>query len=456
MLGYPFFPNEMLSAPSTARAFRKLIFFGRLETRKGIELFVETLRYCRQQLGYRLAEQLDEILLIGKHEGQHVYARLDALIDEIEQVAEVPVRALTDLTTHQAQDMLREEAAHSLVVMPSLVDNFPFTVIEASLIPQITVLTSTQGGMGEILGPKGADQLFDPFPRPFAHKLVETLAAGPKSGAERAAYDWQAANQRWLDFHRDVMDYAHPQQAVSALAPSRVDICIPHHNHGRYLRQLLAALAHQTVTGFGVIVIDDASTDPDSQDAFAELEAQYASQGWRFYRNAENQGLSQTRNIAVEQSGADYVIFMDADNVPAPQMFERMLAAIGQSQMDCLACYAIAFEGDGPPYALDKPYNETRAIERGLYRYLPLGASAELGLFTNSFGDANFIIKRSVFDALGGFTVQKTHYRYIAGEDHALLAQLCLSGYTFDVIPEFLFFYRFRFQQHVPHHRRLR
>jgi GT2 family glycosyltransferase len=75
---------------------------------------------------------------------------------------------------------------------------------------------------------------------------------------------------------------------------------------------------------------------------------------------------------------------------------------------------------------------------------MPLGNCTELGLFVNMFGDANFIVRRSVFEALMGFSVRRPRYQYIGFEDYEFLARLSLAGYRLDVIPEFLLHYRHR------------
>lgn len=447
ILGYPFSPSLQTPSPShqqNSKDFKRIIFFGRLETRKGLELFVDALRYCRAQLRYPLQEQVGEIVLLGKHEGQHRFSSEQSLLDELREASQTFVKIITDYSTYEAQQYLAENAPDSLVVMPSLVDNFPFTVIEASLIEGLNLITSRNGGMAEILGEKGQAQLFDPFVKPLAHKLVEWLQNGPKTPTELGRYDFETANRNWLRFHADLLATRSSIRPAPAPQAVSVDICIAHHNHGSYLKQLLHALEHQTVKYFGVIVVDDASTETASREIFQALADKYSPKGWQFIQNGTNEGLSQTRNIAAQHSAAETIIFMDADNLPVPHMVERMREAIQVSGADCLSCYAIAFLGDEMPYDPEQLWDETRALAKAYYRYLPLGAAAALGLFVNCFGDANVIIKREVLNTLGGFSVKQPEYRHIVGEDHALLADLVLSGYELDVIPDYLFFYRYR------------
>ena len=67
----------------------------------------------------------------------------------------------------------------------------------------------------------------------------------------------------------------------------------------------------------------------------------------------------------------------------------------------------------------------------------PLGSCLTLGLFDNFFGDASFIVRRSVFEALGGFS-EEPEYRSDTHEDYEFLLRLVLAGKTLDVVPEVL------------------
>ncbi len=287
----------------------------------------------------------------------------------------------------------------------------------------------------------------------LACKLEECLRQGPKPADRLARYDWQAHNRAWLEFHAEVADFARAAQTASRSFPvvspgsaGHVDVCISYHNLGLYLPQALEALEHQTASNFKVYGVNDASTDSLSNDVFNDLAVRYRQQSWQFTTNAENQGLSRTRNIAAAQGQGEYLIFVDADNVPVPEMVERLLTCIQASSDDCLTCYYKAFEGDDPPYRVEIHSGALRLINlrRILYKVLPLGNCAELGLFDNVFGDANFIVRRKVFEALGGFAVRRPQYQHITGEDHEFLARLSLAGYRLDVVPEVLVYYRHR------------
>ncbi|MBZ0298028.1 MAG: glycosyltransferase [Anaerolineae bacterium] len=448
-LGYPFFPNQLQTSTVTTHAphFKRLVFFGRLETRKGLELFIDTLAYLKHDLKSTTLDTLEEVIFMGK-EGEHSYLTAEGAARYLQETVGIPVTILNQLDTFSAQLYLAEHASDTLVVMPSLSEVFGFTVVECSLIPDLNSLFSNAGGIPEVLKEGGEHQLFSPHVRPFARKLEEWLTHGPRPDSERGHYDWQGANQTWLDFHAEVCEYAQHVKAtpprVIDMQPAKklMDVCIPYYNHGRYLPQLLEALEHQTTQNFNVYVINDASTDEESVRVFETMKERYQSRGWHFATNAVNEGLSQTRNLAVAMGDAEYVLFVDADNVPAPNMVQRFFECIRYSGDDCLTSYMHAFEGHKPPYKIGEQVDTVSYPHKAAYTYLPVGDSLELSMFENGFGDANFIVRRDVFNALGGFILEEEHYRYIIGEDYEFLAKLVFEGYRMDVIPEFLFFYR--------------
>lgn len=468
VLPLPFLPSTMtceaggtnVAAPlatSAPMSFRRIVFFGRLETRKGIELFVSALGKLS---GHPCLRGIEEIVLLGGA-APNAYGAPEAVAAELARRlhSAIAVRTLSALDTFQAQAYLTEHAADSLVVMPSLRENFPLAVIEASLIPGLNLLASGAGSIGEILGPQGREQLFEPFLAPFAQRLEATLLAGPKPDAARGHYAWQSANAGWIAFHDEVVACARARrQAALALtrqnmatengqdsdtstallrAPETVDrsvdVCIPYYNLGAYLPSMLESLERQTVRDFNVIVVNDGSTDPASIRVFEEQAARYsAERGWRFI-TTPNGGPCAARNAGAAAATGRYLIFVDADDVAAPTLVEHFRDAIEVCGDDCLSAYLGLFHGEG----WDEAYTQSL-----FDRYMPVGPDPALGLISNPFGGACFIVRREAFERVAGFSTDVS--RYVGYEDYAFFLKLLFAGHTLDVLPELLLYYRVR------------
>jgi glycosyltransferase involved in cell wall biosynthesis len=201
----------------------------------------------------------------------------------------------------------------------------------------------------------------------------------------------------------------------------------------------LKSLDRQTIDDFNLYVVNDCSDDPRSIEVFAEARDHYSHrEHWHFVDKDHNSGLSDTRNFAAALGDAEYLCFVDSDNIAMPNMIERFLTCIRNSSSECLTCNAYWFEGDDAPYLSSNPGMLTKPYTL----WTPLGASKELGLFHDIYGDANFIVRRDVFQDIGGFALEQRLDYFTTGEDWEFLAKLVIQGRRYDVIPEVLFFYR--------------
>lgn len=89
----------------------------------------------------------------------------------------------------------------------------------------------------------------------------------------------------------------------------RVSVYITNYNYGRYLRQAIESILHQTINDFELIIIDDGSTD-DSRQIILEYEE---NEKVRILLQ-ENRGLNVSNNIALKASRGEYIIRLDADD----------------------------------------------------------------------------------------------------------------------------------------------
>jgi GT2 family glycosyltransferase len=196
---------------------------------------------------------------------------------------------------------------------------------------------------------------------------------------------------------------------------------------------MLQSLASQTSDEFHVIVVNDGSSDEQAVSVFEAMTDKYKERGWQFI-STPNGGLSAARNHAVALSNAEYLIFLDGDDIAAPELVEHFLAGIRRSGDDCLTCYYHVFIGEG---------NQPSFAHHKYSYYTPTGSAPLLGLVgENPFGGASCIVRRAVFDAVGGFTTDVS--KYVGYEDYEFYARLVLSGFRLDVLPEVLLYYRWR------------
>jgi glycosyltransferase involved in cell wall biosynthesis len=103
-----------------------------------------------------------------------------------------------------------------------------------------------------------------------------------------------------------------------------VSILIPAYNSGEWIAESLQSALAQTWTRKEIIVVDDGSTDRT-----AEIARRFASEGVVVV-STKNQGAAAARNHALQLSQGDYIQWLDADDLLAPDKVERQLAALGE------------------------------------------------------------------------------------------------------------------------------
>lgn len=400
--------NTSLSKSSGFHADGVIAFFGRLETCKGLKLFCCALN----TLPKKLKASIRKILFVGPQamvDGQSSASYIDSHLGEFTGKYFLH----TNLNSFEAQQLLIAEQA--LVCIPSLMDNLPYSVIECAC-RNIPLIASNVGGIPEIIP---QECLFVPTTKGLADKLAISLQCNapmplPLYTATYACAGWST-----------IVDTTVLESETVIVSPQPlVSVCIAYYNHGKYLPQALEALVKQSYTNFEVIITDDGSTDVFSKKVFDEMAKSYDNRFTFFHK--ENSGPGDTRNYCAGKAKGEYLIFYDADNIAFPNMLQSFVNGINYSNADALTCHFFAFSEisqDGTPIIL--------------YRHMPLGADLVSGLIENVYGDTNSIIKKEVFYAVGGFTSEALGF-----EDWDLFTRISLRGYSFDVIPEPIFWSR--------------
>jgi glycosyltransferase involved in cell wall biosynthesis len=101
----------------------------------------------------------------------------------------------------------------------------------------------------------------------------------------------------------------------------RIAAVIPTYNRARLLERTLESIVSQTRPADEIVVVDDGSTDDT-----ADVVARFAPAVTYVYQ--ENAGASAARNHGVEVASADFVAFLDSDDVWSPDFLARIGGAI--------------------------------------------------------------------------------------------------------------------------------
>lgn len=134
---------------------------------------------------------------------------------------------------------------------------------------------------------------------------------------------------------------------VKAAAP-QVSVIIPAYNIADYIEEALESVFAQTFKDFEVVVINDGS--PDTEKFERALEKYFDE---LIYLKQENRGVGPARNVAIENSRAEILAFLDGDDVWLPEYLESQVEFLEANNYDLVYSDAYLFGNsslDGKTY----------------------------------------------------------------------------------------------------------
>lgn len=112
-----------------------------------------------------------------------------------------------------------------------------------------------------------------------------------------------------------------------------LSIIIPAYNVVSYLEDCIESIMAGTYHDFEILLIDDGSVD--GTGSLCDRLAEKYSVIQVFHTT--NSGLANARNLGIDHASGQYVGFVDADDVIAPNMFEALVYCMGPD-IDMTAC----------------------------------------------------------------------------------------------------------------------
>lgn len=159
-----------------------------------------------------------------------------------------------------------------------------------------------------------------------------------------------------------------------------ISVILTAFNEEKYLPKLLDCLKSQSFRDIEIIAVNDGSSD-----GTADILADFAESGefQTVVVNQANQGLSASRNNAMDLAKGEYIAFVDADDVIPPNYFEKLYLSAKEHDADIVKCSFEDFDDEGKHFGYVSAAARDVAYapgEKYLFQYSPWA-----GLLKRSF-----------------------------------------------------------------------
>ncbi|RUV98050.1 glycosyltransferase family A protein [Mesorhizobium sp.] len=205
-----------------------------------------------------------------------------------------------------------------------------------------------------------------------------------------------------------------------------IGVVVPMFNAERTILPTLTSICQQSHQALDIIVVDDGSTDQS-----ASIVAAYAEQDRRIrlFRQP-NAGVAHARNSGAAATDAEFLAFVDADDLWAPSKIALQLRVLqeGGSSAGLAYCWFAEIDEDGRIFSLKQPDADGRVLQR---------------MCRNNFvgNGSSMLVRRSAFERAGQFD-PSLRARNAQGCEDLLMCLRIAENYEFGVVPQYLVGYR--------------
>ncbi len=231
-----------------------------------------------------------------------------------------------------------------LTIVPSIVDNFPFAVIEAMEQGKV-LLISDGGGQREMIEDGISGFVYDHLDvDSFIGKIKQALACTKeeygnisRNARKRIRFlcDYEKVYQEKLSIlqaytenmnvrSEEIFPMVRNIEKAEYLETipckeSRLSIVVPYFNTGNYIEETIENIYQVNYPDVEVTVVNDGSSDPDSIAKIILLQKKF---GFNLVHQ-KNLGLAEARNTGIRNSSGEFIAFLDADDKVDKDFYAR-------------------------------------------------------------------------------------------------------------------------------------
>jgi glycosyltransferase involved in cell wall biosynthesis len=434
-------PYKVLEQRCETELTNKAVFLAKLSPSKGI---LQTLQ-CFEKLWKQ--KHSIKLTLIG--DKNFFYHAKQCMMGDLiyEKYSTYIKQGLLTISGALSPVQVREEIKTAqVVIVPSTVDNFPYTVVECMSSGK-AVLASKQGGHKEIIEHRKNGFLFDhenegefedmvlelfALNKEQINEMGSKAASTIKNTCDPEAYyihksqllnrfnntDAALIKDRFV-FTRIDSKVRESERSGNHLGiPGLLSVVVPYYNMGDYVEETIRSIQSSTYKNIEIIIVNDGSAGKKHLDIIQKLSEEYQIN----VISQSNMGLSEARNKGALYAKGEFLAFLDADDLVHTDYYSKAVDVLkSKVNVHFVGCWVEYFEGSKAIWPSFNP-------EPPFLLYHNMLNSSGLVYVRRSFLDAGLNDKRFLYGM----------------EDYDSVLSLVENNYGGVVIPDSLFFYRVR------------
>jgi glycosyltransferase involved in cell wall biosynthesis len=178
-----------------------------------------------------------------------------------------------------------------------------------------------------------------------------------------------------------------------------ISVVIPVYNAEKYIRETIESILNQSYPYFELIIADDGSTDNSKKiiEGFNDNRIILS-------HNVKNVGKTETVNRLLKLCKGEYITIHDADDISLPNRFELLIKTFNEDkQLGMIGSWAEIISEDGKILIdIDKRPQNDQEIKNKIIQ-------------SSTFCGATVMIKREVYEKIGGY---RTYFEHLGYQDY--------------------------------------
>lgn len=199
-----------------------------------------------------------------------------------------------------------------------------------------------------------------------------------------------------------------------------VSVIIPTYNRRRWIGECLDSVKAQTYPHVETLIIDDGSTDGTVEWLRSDPRYSFA----RLHVQPKNGGASEARNTGIEMARGELIVFIDSDDLLAPNHVETAVRVFqSNANVGLFACDSTIIGTEGEVLYSGRTWHEIQSELKHYPVRTGLRDLKDVFIFSNIF--PGFTLPKKVFEKVGNFDQS-----IFPMDDYDLMLRVAGAGYS--------------------------